>query len=125
MKNEPKAGGRAVPRKPDSGASQSPADHWLRIQSEERQEGQLERQAGEGSRRALCQAKGLGFYSESNLCVCGGERGGGCLQVGGQLKDSDLEKRHNQISVLELSFWPQCRREDGKGGGRQVGKPLQ
>lgn len=58
------------------------------------------------------------------MCVWGGGAGG-CLRVGGQLKDSDLEKRHNQISVLELSFWPQCRKEDGKGGGGQVGKPLQ
>ena len=34
------------------------------------------------------------------------------LQVGGQLKDFDPEKRHQQISVLELLLWPQCSRED-------------
>lgn len=36
------------------------------MQLEEGQGGQLERQAAERSREALCQAEGLGFYSESD-----------------------------------------------------------
>lgn len=40
-----------------------------------------------------------------------------------QGKDFDPEKRHDQISVLELSFWLLCRRQSAGGG--QVRKPLQ
>lgn len=61
LSNEPKTGGKVAPRKPESGVNQGPDRPLaeLRMPSEEGQ-------AAQRSREALCQAEGLGFYSESN-----------------------------------------------------------